>query len=87
MSGTSDKLTVMLEGEAANLDKHLFLDGIKFGLDSCAEIAAQIKAGHYYYIALAITIATAVASAIASAIASVIASAVATVVAETIYLA
>ena len=45
VSGTSEKLTVMLEGEAANLDKNLFLDGVKCGLESCAEIASRIKAG------------------------------------------
>jgi hypothetical protein len=35
----------MLEGEVANLDKNLFLEGIRVGLDSCAEIATRIKQG------------------------------------------
>jgi hypothetical protein len=35
----------MLEGEAANLDKNLFLEGIRVGLDSCAEIASRIRQG------------------------------------------
>ena len=35
----------MLEGEANNLDKHLFLEGIKCGLEGCAHIAQQIKEG------------------------------------------
>ena len=45
MTGTAEKLTVMLEGEAANLDKYLFLDGIEQGLVCCAKIAAQIESG------------------------------------------
>ncbi len=45
VAGTSEKLTVMLEGEAANLDKNLFLEGIRVGLDSCAEIASRIRQG------------------------------------------
>jgi hypothetical protein len=45
VAGTSEKLTVMLEGEAANLDKNLFLEGIRVGLDSCAEIAGRIRQG------------------------------------------
>ena len=45
VSGTSEKLTVMLEGEANNLDKQLFLEGIRCGLESCAQIARQIKQG------------------------------------------
>ena len=45
VSGTSENLTVMLEGEANNLDKHLFLEGIRCGLESCAQIAKQIKKG------------------------------------------
>ena len=34
----------MLEAEAKNLDKSLFLDGISFGLEGCAAIAQEIHA-------------------------------------------
>lgn len=42
VAGTQDNLTVMLEGEAANLDKHLFIDGIRHGLEACQLIARSI---------------------------------------------
>jgi hypothetical protein len=31
--------------KAAKLDKSLFLEGIRVGLDSCAEIASRIRQG------------------------------------------
>ena len=44
VAGTSQGYTVMLEAEAKNLDKSLFLDGISFGLEGCSAIAREIHA-------------------------------------------
>ena len=43
VAGTKTKLTVMLEAEASNLDKELFLEGIACGLESCQLIADTIS--------------------------------------------
>ena len=43
MTGTKSKLTVMLEAEASNIDKELFLDGIYHGLEACQNIAECIE--------------------------------------------
>ena len=42
VAGTKNKLTVMLEAEASNLDKSLFLEAIQCGLNSCQLIANAI---------------------------------------------
>jgi len=44
ISGTENLLTIMLEAEASNIDRHLFLDGVKVGLESCSKIATSLKA-------------------------------------------
>jgi len=43
ISGTENLLTIMLEAEALNIDRHLFLDGVKVGLESCSKIASSLK--------------------------------------------
>lgn len=42
VAGTPDKLTVMLEAEASNLDKNKFIDGISAGLEVCQSISKSI---------------------------------------------
>ena len=42
VAGTKSKLTVMLEAEASNLDKELFIDGIHHGLEACQLVANAI---------------------------------------------
>ena len=42
VTGTKSKLTVMLEAEASNLDKELFVDGIHHGLEACQLVANAI---------------------------------------------
>ena len=43
VTGTTDQLMVMLEADAANLDKALFRDGIGKGLEACQIIATAIQ--------------------------------------------
>jgi len=44
VAGTSQGHTIMLEAEAKNLDRSLFLDGVSFGLEGCAAISRKIHA-------------------------------------------
>ena len=43
VAGTKSKLTVMLEAEASNLDKGIFLDGIHHGLEASQLVANAIS--------------------------------------------
>lgn len=42
VAGTRSKLTVMLEADAANIDKSLFLEAIHSGLETCSQISEAI---------------------------------------------
>ena len=42
LAGTKSKLTVMLEAEASNVNKELFIDGIHHGLEACQLVANAI---------------------------------------------
>lgn len=43
VTGNKNKNTIMLEADANNLEKGLFVEGIKAGLESCAIIAQGIE--------------------------------------------